>query len=80
MRVRFTKHANLKFEILRKRGLEIKRSFVAKTVREPELEDNESREPLKIAVSRLDGGHYLRVIYKQEGGVRNRKGRYEGKL
>lgn len=68
--IEFTKHAIDKFEIFRKHGLKISRKFVAKVVRNPELRDNESRKPLRIAISKLDSGHYLRVIYKQEGEVK----------
>lgn len=87
VRVEFTKHANEKLKIFRQHGLRISKKFVSDTVKDPELEDSESRKPLKIAISDLDSKHYLRVIYKQVGQVRKvitlypaRKGRYEGKI
>lgn len=87
VKIEFTKHAIDKFGIFRRHGLKISKRFVAETVRNPELRDDESQKPLKIAASELDNRHYLRVIYKQKDGVKKiitffpvRKGRYEGKI
>jgi len=87
MGVRYTKHALDKFKILKRHGVRISKSFVSQTVKNPELEDNISRAPLKIAVGRIDKDHYLRIIYRQEKKVRViitfypvRRGRYEGKI
>lgn len=85
--IEFTKHAIDKFCVFQRHGLEISERFVAETVRNPELRDDEFRKPLKIAISELDNEHYLRVIYKRKGGVKKiitffpvRKGRYESKI
>ena len=87
MEIRYTKHALEKFKILEKHGVKVKKSFVSQTVKNPELEDNVSRKPLKIAVGGIDKDHCLRIVYRQEEKVRVvitfypvRKGRYEGEI
>lgn len=87
MDVRYTKHALEKFKVLEKHGARVSRHFVSQTVKKPELEDNVSRAPLKIAVGKIDDDHYLRIVYRQEGKTRIvitfypvRKGRYEGEI
>ena len=87
MEVRYTKHALDKFKVLERHGVRIRKSFVSQTVKNPELEDNVSRAPLKVAVGKIDEDHYLRIIYRQEKKVRLvitffpvRKGRYEGEI
>jgi hypothetical protein len=77
--IEFTKHATDKFGIFRKHNLKISRRFVTETVRKPELRDDESRKPLRIAISELDSEHYLsvrRIITFYPA----RKERYEGKI
>lgn len=86
-KIEFTRHASEKFNLFRRHGLKINKKLIKETVRKPELEDNESRKPLKIAISKFGDKHYLRVIYKEEGNARKiitfypaRKGRYESKI
>lgn len=86
-KIKFTKHANLKFDILKKYNFVISKKFVAKAVRRPELRDDTSRKPLRIVIKEIDEKHYLRVIYKEEGNTKKiitfyptKKGRYESKL
>jgi len=64
----FTKHAEGKFETLRKHALIIARHRVLKTVTDPERLDL-SRAPLIIAQRDFDKRHVLRVVYKQQGNV-----------
>ncbi len=61
----FTKHAEDKFAVLLRHKVKLSRSFVIKTVREPELIDR-SRLPLLIAQRRFDANRVLRVVYKKE--------------
>lgn len=83
--IHFTKHAQEKFEILKRHGFLISKNAVIKVIRSPELIDH-SRAPLKIVQQRFDKEHVLRVVYKEEGGVKviitfypGRKTQYEKK-
>lgn len=67
--VRFTKHALEKFQILEAHGFKVTARAVERTVRMPELVDT-SRLPLMIAQRNFDKTHVLRVVYKEEYGVR----------
>lgn len=64
----FTKHAINKFEILKRHKFLITEKQVLKTVEWPDLIDK-SRSPLLIAQRKIDRGHVLRVVYKQEFGI-----------
>lgn len=61
----FTKHAEEKFDILRRHKFSISKEQVIKTITDYEKIDN-SRLPLLIAQKKLDNTHVLRVVYKQE--------------
>jgi hypothetical protein len=52
----FTKHAENKFEILRKHKFLISKNQVIKTINKPDLIDN-SRLPLLIAQKKIDKNH-----------------------
>jgi hypothetical protein len=62
----FTKHALQKFETLRHYKMEIPMSKVIATVEHPDMTDY-SRLPLCIAQAKIDNGHVLRVVYKNQG-------------
>ena len=64
----FTKHAENKFEILKRHKFPISKKRVINTVENPELIDK-SRLPLLIAQRKIDRNHVLRVVYKKEFGV-----------
>lgn len=61
----FTKHANSKFNILKKHKFSILRKQVIETVENPEKFDY-SRTPLLIVQRKIDKNHVLRVVYKKE--------------
>ena len=61
----FTKHANEKFNVLKRHKFFISKEQVVKIINDPEMIDN-SRRPLLIAQSKFDKTHILRVVYKQE--------------
>ena len=61
----FTKHAENKFEILRRHRILISKHQVIKTIEEPEILDK-SRYPLLIAQRKIDRNYVLRVVYKKE--------------
>lgn len=65
----FTKHARKKFVILRRHAFSVSVSQVTTTIRHPDLIDT-SRTPLLIAQKRIDDHHVLRVVYKQEFGIK----------
>lgn len=64
--IRFTRHAQEKFAILRRHGVVIVKSAVVRVVAEPEVIDH-SRMPLKIAQRTFDKTRVLRVVYKEIG-------------
>jgi len=64
----FTKHAENKFEILRRHKFLISKKQVIKTIERPDLVD-QSRLPLLIAQRKIDREYVLRVVYKREFGV-----------
>ena len=64
----FTKHAENKFEILKRHKFLISKKRVIKTIENPDLIDR-SRLPLLIAQRKIDKDYVLRVVYKQEFNV-----------
>lgn len=85
MKIRFTRHALDKFYILRSHGVRVLRSHVVRTVCEPERVDY-SQLPFKIAQRAFDKNYVLRVVYKEQNGVKTiitfypgRKSQYEKK-
>ena len=65
----FTRHALEKFDILRRHGFLVSKKDVVTAVANPDFIDR-SRSPLKIAQRSLDKGHVLRVVYKEEHGMK----------
>jgi uncharacterized DUF497 family protein len=61
----FTKHANEKFEILKRHKFSISKKQILKIITKPDKIDY-SRRPLLIAQGKFDTNHVLRVVYKQE--------------
>ena len=62
----FTKHAEGKFEVLKRHRFSVSRVKVLKTVEYPDLIDY-SRDPILIAQRKISKKHVLRVVYKKEG-------------
>jgi len=82
--IRFTKHAERKFGLLRLHGVNVSQEQVIETIEKPDRLDVVSRYPLAIAQGELDKRHVLRVVYRHErGGVAvitfypGRKSQYE---
>lgn len=69
MNIRFTKHAEEKFAVLKRHGVKISRARVLKLLRDPEHVDSESRKPLIIAQGPFDARRVLRVVYRVERGM-----------
>ncbi|KKW32868.1 MAG: hypothetical protein UY76_C0015G0009 [Candidatus Uhrbacteria bacterium GW2011_GWA2_52_8d] len=65
MELRFTRHAQEKFQVLKRHAVLISQEQVEQTVIRPTLIDR-SRLPLLIAQGSLDPGHVLRVVYRVE--------------
>lgn len=68
MEIRFTQHAEEKFDTLKRHGVAVSRSRVIVTLEHPDVLDR-SRYPLLIAQGNLDQQHVLRVVYRREAGV-----------
>ena len=65
MTILFTKHAQDKFNVLKRHQFTISETQVLETVRNPELIDR-SRSPLLIAQRGITNRHVLRVVYKHQ--------------
>ena len=86
MKVIFSKHAEWKFEVLRRHGIIIEKKTVEDVVTKPELLEQGLKE-IMIAQKVLDEAHMIRVIYvKKDNDIRVitfypvRRERYEGKV
>lgn len=64
--IKFTKHVEEKFGILKRHKFSITRARVFATIIDPEIIDR-SRLPLLIAQRKIDRTHVLRVVYRKEG-------------
>lgn len=67
MEIIFTKHANEKFEILKKYSAFIARQKVIEILEHPEQRDY-SRNPLIIAQGTLNQSHVVRIVYRIDQG------------
>jgi len=61
-RIRFTKHAIEKFELLKHYGFEVKEKQVAETIRCPDCLDERGNQ--FFATKIVDPKHALRVVYE----------------
>ena len=66
LRIRFTKHALEKFEVLKHYDFEVKKELVMKAISNPEL--IEQRGEQYFAIRTLDKKHALRVVYEKRKG------------
>jgi len=66
MRIVFTKHAELKFEVLKKYGFKITKEQVEDTLTIPE-DITEGRKGRLIAQRLIGETHVIRVIYEKKG-------------
>jgi len=62
----FTKHAEDKFEVLKRHKFTVSRAKVLETVENPDSIDY-SRDLILIAQRKISKKHVLRVVYKKEG-------------
>lgn len=83
--IHFTKHAIEKFTILKEHGFVVSQNAIVQTVNHPDTIDH-SRHPLVIAQASFDKNRVLRVVYKEEYGVKiiitfypGRKNQYDEK-
>jgi len=68
MNVVFTRHAQLKLEILAAHGFKLTKQQVEDIVNMPQKVIKTKKGRL-IAQSALDGTHLLRVVYREEKGI-----------
>lgn len=64
--IHFTRHANEKFDVLKRHGVFADRELIISILKRPD-EIDYSRLPLFIAQGELDSEHVLRVVFKHEG-------------
>jgi len=62
-KVRFTKHAEQKFDLLKKYGFEITKEKVIRTVLKPKRLDKKANQCFAVAI--LDSKYGLRVVYEE---------------
>ncbi|GIX46978.1 MAG: DUF4258 domain-containing protein [Candidatus Tectimicrobiota bacterium] len=86
MKVRYTRHAEQKFEVLRRHGFEVKKEPVEETLRQPQAVIPQERGRF-IAQRTVSDRHLLRVVYREEGETKVvitfypvRRERYEGRI
>jgi len=86
LKVIFSKHAEWKFEVLRRHGIIIEKRTVEDTVTKPDLLQHGLKE-IMIAQKVLDEEHLIRVVHmKKDNDIRVitfypvRRERYEGKV
>jgi len=77
--IRFTRHAEEKFAVLKRYGLRITKQQVVDAVSAPDDVDR-SRLPLLIAQKHLDLDHVLRVVYKAENNLKTVITFYPGRI
>jgi len=65
--IKFTRHAQQKFRILKVHDFQISKKKVIEVINNPE-EIDYSRSPLLIAQDKIDTEHVLRVVYKEQNG------------
>lgn len=75
----FTKHAKDKFAILLRHNFIVSTEQVIETVNNPDLIDR-SRIPLLIAQRKIDKTHVVRVVYKEELGIKKIITFYPGRV
>ena len=62
-KVRFTKHAREKFEVLKRYGFEISEEEVIRTIRDPARVDKKGSQ--YFAIKATNAEHALRVVYEE---------------
>ena len=82
----YTRHAEEKFEVLKRHGFKVTRQQVEETLTAPDVVVPQSKGRM-IAQKRISERHVLRVVYRQEGENQvvitfypGRRERYEAKL
>ncbi|MDP1689099.1 MAG: DUF4258 domain-containing protein [bacterium] len=68
MQIKFTKHAEEKFAVLRRHGVRVAKEQVLNIVKSPDKLDH-TRKPLVIAQSAYDKKRVMRVVYKVERNI-----------
>jgi len=69
VKIIYTKHSLNKFLLFKSRGFAISKTFVDRTVRQPENIDIETDKPKFIVSGKLDRKHVLRVVYVREDDI-----------
>ena len=69
MKITYTKHALEKFKIHEAAGWKFFRKDISETVKNPYFLFKDENRGVNLVIKRWDGGHDLRVIYKEEDGI-----------
>ena len=64
----FTKHANDKFEVLKRHGFLVSKDQVLRTLKFPEFIDH-TRHPLLIAEKQINRKYVLRVVFSKKSAI-----------
>jgi len=68
VKIVYTKHAHKKFKDLAELKIYISRSKIDRIIKKPDIIDDVSDFPNKIATGMLDKTHVLRIVYREEDG------------
>lgn len=69
MRIVFTKHAMGKFQTHLAAGWKFTRKDITKTIKKPYFWEEDKERGVKIALSKWNDEHDLRVIFRKESGM-----------
>ncbi|NMG83380.1 MAG: DUF4258 domain-containing protein [Methanosarcinales archaeon] len=86
MRIKYTSHAEIKFDILKRYGINYLKSQIEDVLQNPEKVED-SRKNRKIAQKQVNSKHLIRVVYEEKDNdlvvitfYPARRKRYENKL
>jgi hypothetical protein len=69
VKIKYTKHAELKLIDLSELGIKINKVFIRKIINKPAHIDKTSDYPNLIFSGNLSKGHILRIVCKEEDGI-----------
>jgi len=64
--IKYTNHAEIKFNVLKKYGIDYSKSQIENVLQNPEKVED-SRKNRKIAQKQVNSTHLIRVVYEENG-------------
>jgi uncharacterized DUF497 family protein len=64
--IKYTNHAEIKFNVLKKYGIDYSKSQIENILQNPEKVED-SRKNRKIAQKQVNSTHLIRVVYEENG-------------